>query len=139
MIYRVIPTYTHKNVCLYARKGYYRKNKNSVDMKKNIANIVKHADVSEKMIERYLCDSIKQMGGVCLKYSNAGMVGYPDRICLLSGGVVFWVELKSKDGRLNEVQKIRIRQLRGMGHTVNVCRSKEDVDEVLEPYKCRDL
>lgn len=116
-------------------KDIIGKTKNSVDMKKNIANIVKHADVSEKMIERYLCDSIKQMGGVCLKYSNAGMVGYPDRICLLSGGVVFWVELKSKDGRLNEAQKIRIRQLRGMGHTVNVCRSKEDVDEVLEPYK----
>lgn len=120
-------------------KDIIGKTKNSVDMKKNIANIVKHADVSEKMIERYLCDSIKQMGGVCLKYSNAGMVGYPDRICLLSGGVIFWVELKSKDGRLNKVQKIRIRQLRGMGHTVNVCRSKEDVDEVLEPYKCRDL
>ena len=120
-------------------KDIIGKTKNSVDMKKNIANIVKHADVSEKMIERYLCDSIKQMGGVCLKYSNAGMVGYPDRICLLSGGVVFWVELKSKDGRLNEAQKIRIRQLRGMGHTVNVCRSKEDVDEVLEPYKCRDV
>lgn len=120
-------------------KGIIGKYKNRVTMKKSIANIVKHADVSEKMIERYLCDSIKQMGGVCLKYSNAGMVGYPDRICLLSGGVVFWVELKSKDGGLNEVQKIRIRQLRGMGHTVNVCRSKEDVDEVLEPYKCRDL
>ena len=115
------------------------KYKNSVDMKKNIANIVKHADVSEKMIERYLCDSVKKLGGICLKYSNPGMVGYPDRICLLSGGAVFWVELKSKDGRLNEVQKIRIRQLRSMGHTVNVCRSKEDVDEVLEPYKCRDL
>ena len=120
-------------------KAIIGKTKNSVDMKKNIANIVKHADVSEKMIERYLCDSVKQMDGVCLQYSNAGMVGYPDRICLLSGGVVFWVELKSKDGRLNEAQKIRIRQLRGMGHTVNVCRSKEDVDEVLEPYKCRDL
>lgn len=120
-------------------KGIIGKYKNRVTMKKNIANIVKHAYVSEKMIERYLCDSIKQMGGVCLKYSNAGMVGYPDRICLLSGGVVFWVELKSKDGRLNEAQKIRIRQLRGMGHTVNVCRSKEDVDEVLEPYKCCDL
>lgn len=120
-------------------RGIIGKIKNSVYMKKNIANIVKHADVSEKMMERYLCDSVKQMGGVCLKYSNAGMVGYPDRICLLSGGVVFWVELKSKDGRLNEVQKIRIRQLRSMGHTVNVCRSKEDVDEVLEPYKCRDL
>lgn len=104
-------------------------------MKKNIANIVKHAEVSEKMIERYLCDSVKKLGGICLKYTNPGMVGFPDRIVMLPGGWTVWVELKSKDGRLNEVQKIRIRQLRGMGHTVNVCRSKEDVDEVLEPYK----
>lgn len=104
-------------------------------MKRSIEKIVKHAEVSEKAIEQYLTDSVKKLGGICLKYSNPGMVGFPDRVCLLSGGVVFWVELKSKDGRLNEVQKIRIRQLRGMGHTVNVCRSKEDVDEVLEPYK----
>ena len=104
-------------------------------MKKNIEKIVKHAEVSEKMIEQYLTDRIKQRGGICLKYSNPGMVGFPDRVCLLPDGVTLWVELKSKDGRLNEVQKIRIRQLRGMGHTVNVCRSKEDVDEVLESYK----
>ena len=104
-------------------------------MKKNIANIVKHADVSEKMIERYLCDSVKQMGGVCLKYSNAGMVGYPDRICLLSGGVVFWVELKSKDGRLNEAQKIRIRQLRGMGQRVYVADSRDKVDEIINDWR----
>lgn len=104
-------------------------------MSKKIDNIVRHAEVSEKAIEHYLAASVKELGGVCLKYSNPGMVGYPDRICLLSGGVVFWVELKSKDGRLNEVQKIRIRQLCSMGHTVHVCDSKEAIDEVLKPYK----
>lgn len=108
-------------------------------VRRSIEKIVKHAEVSEKATEQYLTACVKQMGGMCLKYSNPGMVGFPDRVCLLPGGVTLWVELKSKDGRLNEVQKIRIRQLRGMGHTVNVCRSKEDVDEVLEPYKCRDL
>lgn len=104
-------------------------------VRRSIEKIVKHAEVSEKATEQYLTACVKQMGGMCLKYSNPGMVGFPDRVCLLPGGVTLWVELKSKDGRLNEVQKIRIRQLRCMGHTVNVCRSKEDVDEVLEPYK----
>lgn len=104
-------------------------------MEKKIENLVKHAEVSEKAIERYLADCVKELGGICLKYSNPGMVGYPDRICLLPGGVTIWVELKSKGGELKAVQKIRITQLRKIGHTVHVCSSKEAIDEVLEPYK----
>ena len=49
-------------------------------MNRSIKNIVEHADVSEKAIERYLCDVVKKLGGVCLKYSNANMVGYPDAL-----------------------------------------------------------
>ena len=119
-------------------KGIIGKYKNRVTMKKNIANIVKHADVSEKMIERYLCDSVKQMGGVCLKYSNAGMVGFPDRVCLLPKGVTLWVELKSKGQQLRTMQRIRISQMVHLGHLVNVCKSKEDIDRMLEPYKTAD-
>lgn len=104
-------------------------------MKKKIENIVKHAEVSEKAIERYLTDSIKALGGVCLKYSNPGMVGYPDRICLLPGGVTLWVELKSKGEALKAVQKVRICQMEKIGHAVHVCDSKEAIDQVLEPYK----
>lgn len=104
-------------------------------MKKNIENIVKHAEVSEKAIERYLADSVKKLGGVCLKYSNPGMVGYPDRICLLPGGVTLWVELKSKGETLKAVQKVRICQMEKIGHPVYVCDSKEVIDEVLKPYK----
>lgn len=102
---------------------------------KNIDRIVKHAEVSEKAIERYLSECVKELGGTCLKYSNPGMAGYPDRICLLPGGVTIWVELKSKDGELKAIQKIRIDQLRKLGHTVHVCSSKAAIDEVLKPYK----
>ena len=56
-------------------------------MKKSIENIVQHAEVSEKAIERYLCDVVKKLGGVCLKYSNANMVGYPDRVALRQASV----------------------------------------------------
>ena len=33
--------------------------------KKSIDNIVQHAEVSEKAIERYLCEVVKKLGGVC--------------------------------------------------------------------------
>ena len=108
-------------------------------MEKKIEKIVKHAEVSEKAIERYLADCVKALGGICLKYSNPGMVGYPDRICLLPGGVTIWVELKSKGGELKSIQKVRIDQLHKIGHTVYVCSSKEAIDGVLKLYKAAAL
>ena len=96
-----------------------------------IEKITRHSEVSEKAIERYLTDPVRDMGGVCLKYSNPGMAGYPDRVCLLPGGVTVWIELKSRDGRLSGIQRIRIAGMRRMGHTVCVCKSKEDIDSVL--------
>lgn len=104
-------------------------------MKRSIENIVKHAEVSEKAIEQHLTDSVKKLGGICLKYSNPGMVGFPDRVCLLPGGITLWVELKSKGQQLRTMQRIRISQMVHLGHLVNVCKSKEDIDEMLEPYK----
>lgn len=104
-------------------------------MKKSIEKIVNHAEVSEKAIERYLVEQVKKLGGVCLKYSNPGTVGYPDRICLLPWGVTLWVELKSKGETLKAVQKVRIDQMNRIGHPVYVCDSKEEIDEVVEYYK----
>lgn len=97
-----------------------------------VENIVKHADVSEKNIEPYLCDQVKRLGGVCLKYSNAGAVGYPDRVALMPGGRCLWFELKSLGRTTSKVQKIRIKQLEEIGHTVYVCDSKESINGVLE-------
>ena len=103
-------------------------------MDKRIKKIVSHTDVSEKAIERYLVCSVRALGGVCLKYANACEVGYPDRVCLLPCGVVLWVELKGKDGRLAPVQKIRITKLLKLGHQVHVCSRRREIDEMLKPY-----
>lgn len=100
-------------------------------MKKSIANIVNHAEVSEKAIERYLVDRVKELGGVCLKYSNPNMVGYPDRVVLLPGGVTYWVELKSKGRKPSAVQLIRFASMEKIGHRVYVCDSKTSIDEML--------
>ena len=100
-------------------------------MDKKIENIVKHADVSEKAIEAYLVRKVRDLGGVCLKYSNPGVVGYPDRVVLLPAGFTVWVELKSKGRKPNRVQQLRIAQLREMGHNVVVIDGKDQVDVLL--------
>ncbi len=103
-------------------------------MKQNIANIVNHAEVSEKAIERYLVDEVKKLGGVCLKYSNQNMAGYPDRLILLPGARTIWVELKSKGKHTTTLQNVRIRTLQNLGYSVFVCDNKESVDNVIKTY-----
>ena len=99
--------------------------------KRSIENLIHHADVSEKAIERYLVDQARQKGLPCLKYSNPNMVGYPDRLLVLPGAKVVWVELKSKGRKTSKIQDERIAQLRNMGHEIRVIDNKTDIDKLI--------
>lgn len=113
-----------------------REGKNSKAMdKRSIENLTHHADVSEKSIERYLVEQAKQNGLLCLKYSNPNMVGYPDRLLVLPGGGVVWVELKSKGRKPTKIQQIRMSELTGMGHLVEVIDNKADIDKLIKTIK----
>lgn len=103
--------------------------------KRSIENLTHHADVSEKSIERYLVEQAKQNGLLCLKYSNPNMVGYPDRLLVLPGGSVVWVELKSKGRKPTKIQQIRMGELTGMGHLVEVIDNKADIDKLIKTIK----
>lgn len=103
--------------------------------KRSIENLTRHADVSEKAIERYLVERAEQNGMPCLKYSNPNMTGYPDRLLVLSGGGVVWVELKSRGRKPTKIQQIRIAELTGMGHLVKVIDNKADIDELIKTIK----
>ena len=103
-------------------------------MKKKIADIVNHAEVSEKAIERYLVDEVKKLGGVCLKYSNQNMAGFPDRLILLPGAVTIWIELKSKGKHTTALQDIRLRALNKLGYDTYICDNKEAIDKIIKTY-----
>lgn len=98
---------------------------------KDLSHITDHAEVSEKSIERYLVEKAKEHGLPCLKYSNPNMVGYPDRLLVLPGAKVIWVELKSRGRKPDLRQKIRHAELSGMGHEVRVIDNKNAIDELL--------
>lgn len=59
----------------------------------------------EKDIEKSLCRMVGRHGGLCLKWVSPGRAGVPDRIILLPGGRIIFVELKRPQGC--EVRKLQ--------------------------------
>jgi hypothetical protein len=70
----------------------------------------------EKEIEGALVAMIKRKGGLCLKWVCPGWSGVPDRICLLPGARVIFVETKRpKGGKVRALQRYWARQLAALG------------------------
>ena len=78
---------------------------------------------SEKYLERCLASTIKARGGHALKFTSMTETGYPDRIVLLPGGRVFFVELKSTGKKLRSLQVLRKKELEELGFEVFVIDS----------------
>ena len=87
--------------------------------------------ILERDIERYLVRRAIEHGGKAYKFVSPGHVGVADRIVLLPGGVVWFVELKTATGRLSPWQKLFAAEMRRMGMNYIVIRSKEEVDAYL--------
>ena len=76
-------------------------------------------------------------GAVCLKFVSPGYTGVPDRIILLPGGRVIFVELKQPGKMERERQRYVQSVLRRLGFDVfSAVDSDERIDEVVE--KCRE-
>ena len=85
----------------------------------------------EKDIERYLVRRTIEHGGKAYKWVSPGHVGVADRIVLLPGGRVWFVELKTATGRLTSLQKLFAADMRRLGMNYIVLRSKGEVDAYL--------
>lgn len=86
----------------------------------------------EKEIEQKLVKEIKRMGGLCLKFVSPGMNGMPDRLVLLPGGRIVFVELKAPGQKPRKLQLRRHAQLRTLGFTVYVLDCPEGIPALLE-------
>ena len=74
--------------------------------------------MSEKDIERKLKKRVEAMGCLCLKFESPGFTGVPDRIILMPGGEVFFVELKAPGKKERPRQRYVQDQLRKLGFIV---------------------
>lgn len=86
----------------------------------------------EKDIEARLKRGVERAGGLCLKFVSPGCTGVMDRIVLLPGGRVIFVELKKPGGRLSERQKYMRGEIAALGTPVVCLWTVEAVDDFLE-------
>lgn len=86
----------------------------------------------EKVIERHLAVAVKKLGGMAVKFVSPGLAGVPDRIILLPGGKMAFVELKATGKKLRALQEKRKRQLEALGFPVYVIDGLEQIGGVLD-------
>ena len=82
-------------------------------------------------VERYLRERVKQLGGRAYKFVSPGNNGVPDRIVMLPGGKLFFVELKAPGKETTALQDAQIDRISKLGQDVFVVDSKEKVDNIL--------
>lgn len=90
----------------------------------------------ERGIEAYLRDQIKRLGGIAYKFVSPGNAGVPDRIVLLPGGRVVFVELKAPGKQPTPLQLRQQKRIRNLGFQVLVIDSKAGVDEFIKGVRC---
>ena len=74
----------------------------------------------ESTLERRFVNMVRKAGGRAYKFVSPGNLGVPDRIAILPGGRIWFVELKAETGHLSQVQKRQIDTLRSLGMNVFV-------------------
>ena len=86
----------------------------------------------EKVIEHALVMATRSKGGIAPKFTSPGFDGMPDRLVLLPGGRMGFVELKASGRKPRALQLARHRLLRRLGFKVYVIDEINQIDSVLE-------
>lgn len=92
--------------------------------------------MKESDIEAKLVRGVKALGGIAYKFISPGHPGVPDRLVVLPGGKVIFVELKTEIGRLSKVQLYECGQLEARGCEVAVLYGLNAVKYFL--MECRE-
>ena len=86
----------------------------------------------ERTIEQELAARTRAMGGIAPKFTSPGFDGIPDRLVLLPGGRMGFVELKAPGKKPRALQMARHKLLRRLGFKVYVIDEVNQIDGVLE-------
>ena len=88
--------------------------------------------MTESHIERRLAELVRKHGGLCYKFVSPNNPGVPDRIVITPRGRTFYVELKTAVGRLANIQRWQLEEMRKRNADVRVLRGLEEVKRFVE-------
>ena len=85
----------------------------------------------EKEIEQRFAQKIRLMGGVALKFVSPGFDGMPDRMVLLPGGRISFVEVKAKGEKPRPLQVSRMKMLHELGFDTYILDGVEKIENLV--------
>ena len=86
----------------------------------------------EKTTEQKLTQMVKVSGGIAPKFVSPGYDGMPDRIVLLPGGRMAFVEVKAPGKVPRPLQTARHELLRRLGFKVYVLDDEQQIGGILD-------
>lgn len=89
----------------------------------------------EKTIEQKFTAAVKNAGGLALKFTSPGWDGVPDRLALLPGGKLAFVEVKAPGKKPRPLQLARHRTLRRLGFKVYVLDDEEQIGGMIDEIR----
>nr|DAH57043.1 MAG TPA: Nuclease [Caudoviricetes sp.] len=91
---------------------------------------MKKDETSEKVFERELSKFVEGSGGMAVKLLSQFVKGLPDRMFLLPGGAVVFVEFKSTGKRPTKIQSYIHAKIQALGFLVYLVDSVKSYEEV---------
>lgn len=89
----------------------------------------------EKTIEQKFVAAVKAVGGLALKFTSPSFDGVPDRIVLLPGGKMAFVEVKAQGEKPRPLQLARHRLLRRLGFRVYVLDDESQIGGIVDEIR----
>lgn len=89
----------------------------------------------ERQIEQKLVKSVKAAGGIAPKLTSPGFDGMPDRMVLMPGGCIGFVEVKAPGEKPRPLQLSRHRLLRRLGFKVYVLDGIEQIGGIIDDIR----
>lgn len=86
----------------------------------------------EKTIEQKLVSAVRRSGGIAPKLVSPGFDGMPDRMVLMPGGCIAFVEVKAPGEKPRPLQLSRHRLLRRLGFRVYVLDDAEQIGGIID-------
>lgn len=87
--------------------------------------------MKENEVERYFVWAVQRAGGRTWKFTSPSNRGVADRIACLPDGSTWFVELKTRGGRLSPLQQLFSEQVLELKQKYAVLWAKDQVDQWL--------
>ena len=84
--------------------------------------------MKESEVEHYFKWAVERAGGKTYKFTSPSHRGVADRIACMPSGKTYFVELKTKGGRLSDLQKIFAAHMARLNQNYSCLWTKEQVD-----------